>query len=93
MRKSFLCHWLRTEQQTCLPFQKRSVMDHLVEYLITRQLTFVHTANSLDSEETMTIASLPVSQKPLRKGSGLVSELKFSKVEGVVHVNAPVLYK
>ena len=39
----------------------------LVDYLIKRQLTFVHTADS-DGEETVTIASLPVSQKPLRKG-------------------------
>ena len=39
----------------------------IVEYLIKRQLTFVHSADS-DNEETVTVASLPVSQKPLRKG-------------------------
>lgn len=67
----------------------------LVDYLIKRQLTFVHTADS-DGEETVTIASLPVSQKPLRKGfnffkSGHVSDVKFNKVEDVVHVTATVL--
>ena len=67
----------------------------IVEYLIKRQLTFVHSADS-DNEETVTVASLPVSQKPLRKGynffkSGHVSEVKFNKVEDIVHVNATVL--
>ena len=44
----------------------------------------------------VTVASLPVNQKPLRKGynffkSGHVSEVKFNKVEDIVHVNATVL--
>ena len=61
----------------------------MIEYLIKRQLADLHTADS-DIEEIVTIASLPVSQKPLRKGynffkSGQVSEVKFNKAGDVVH--------
>ena len=51
---------------------------------IKRQLTFVHSADS-DNEETVTVASLPVSQKPLRKG------YNFSSPAMLVRSNATKL--
>ena len=67
----------------------------LVEYLIKRQLTFIHSADS-DNEESLTITGLPVPQNHWENvttffKSGHVSEVKSNEIEAVVHVNAEVM--